>query len=252
MLPTVDNKEGFIDSVLLTSVPRDPGDIVKSMKPGSHLLLLNEVKQHHLGAIAAEDNGLEIRDTIAYVFADSGNDAGMMLVTLARKPLDGAVAGNVLRWGTGGLNVDGSKVSSNGESLARPFGSGGISAAQLNKIPRGTVTGEGLTGRWPANLTHDNTPNIVAMFPDAKGGCGNGNAKTGEPGSVTPLRRGKLIPRNDSGSAARFFYVAPCLNDLCSYLIRLVTPPNGYILIDCEAEELPSNYNYVRNYVDKC
>lgn len=250
MLSTVSIKEKSIDSALFLSPPNNWKDVVVAMKPGAHLLLFGSVKDHHTSAIAAEDSGLEIRDTLAYVYSLGENDTSIKLIAMARKPLDGNVAGNVLRWGTGGLNVDGSRVSSNGESLARPFESGGISAAQLNKIPRGTVTGEGLTGRWPANLTHDNSPNVVAMFPDAKAGCGNGNAASGVPGSVTPLRRGNLIPRKDSGSAARFFYSAPCLNDLCSYLIKLVTPPNGYILTDCDTRNMPINYNYVRNHGD--
>lgn len=237
-----------IDSAFLAYHPKDEqwGCIVKVMKPGAHLLLLNSIKDHHLGSIAAEDAGLEIRDTLAYVFAGSENDVGMMLVTVARKPLEGTVAANVLKWGCGGLNIERCRINSNGESLARPFGSGGISAAQLNKIPRGTVTGKELTGRWPANLLHCGSPAVQSMFPEAKSGNGNGNALSGVQGKVTPLRRGTLIPRNDTGSAARFFYAAPTLNTLTSYLIKLVTQPNGTILTNCDTNNLPNSYSYVQ------
>ena len=63
-------------------------------------------------------------------------------------------------------------------------------------------------GRWPANLIHDGSEEVVELFPTAKSGSGNGDAKSGVSGDITPLRRGTLIPRHDSGSAARFFYCA--------------------------------------------
>lgn len=253
----MNTKEKSIDSVLLTSVPGNLNNIVESMKSGAHLLLICDVKDHHESTISAEDNGLEIRDTLAYVFAEGGDNAAMKLVAMARKPLQGTVAENVMKWWTGGLNIDTCRVYTkdnlNGGAYAKS-GSDRYDGDENWRFKRKGDAGEYAQpeGRWPANLTHDNSPNVVAMFPDAKAGCGNGNAASGVPGSVTPLRRGKLIPRKDSGSAARFFYSAPCLNDLCSYLVRLITPPNGYILIDCEEEGLPSNYNYVWNYVDKC
>jgi site-specific DNA-methyltransferase (adenine-specific) len=118
-------------------------------------------------------------------------------------------------------------------------------------------TGEGrngamsqTSGRWPANLIHDGSEEVVGLFPDAKSGRSNGLAKTGQSGKNTPLRRGALISRNDSGSAARFFYCAKASpkdrnsglsdkdndhptvkpTDLMRYLCRLVTPPGGTVL----------------------
>lgn len=135
-------------------------------------------------------------------------------IVVARKPIHQSVAKNVLEYGTGALNIDGCRV---GEE----------------------------NGRWPANVIHDGSDEVVSKFPDAKGGTTNGNAPTGVSGNITPMRRGNLITRNDSGSAARFFYCAKASKadreqgnnhptvkptELMKYLCRLVTPPNGIIL----------------------
>jgi site-specific DNA-methyltransferase (adenine-specific) len=53
---------------------------------------------------------------------------------------------------------------------------------------------------------HDGSEAIVKEFPDTKSGRSNNNAEIGEPGDITPMRRGTLISRDDDGSAARFFY----------------------------------------------
>jgi site-specific DNA-methyltransferase (adenine-specific) len=71
--------------------------------------------------------------------------------TLARKPLsEKTIAANVLEWGTGGINIDGSRVGTE-ESLARPYG-GDNDVYGEYKMPRGTVTGQDVQGRFPANL----------------------------------------------------------------------------------------------------
>lgn len=131
-------------------------------------------------------------------------------ITVARKPLIGTVAENVLAHGTGGINVDGCRVETNGESLARPFGHGGISAAQLNVIPRGIITGDGLTGRWPANLIHDGSEEVVGLFPVT----GASKATPRNNGEFKSVAKGRELPHltyghdDNGGSAARFFYCA--------------------------------------------
>ena len=167
------------------------------------------------------------------------------IITVARKPLsEKTVAANVLKWGTGAINIDGGRVNANGESLARPFGSGGISAAQLNKIPHGTITGEDKTGRWPANVCHDGSDEVLELFPETKSGTRNSGMRLGM--GYHGGNGGKAEQfAGDSGSAARFFYCAkssktdrgadnkhPTVKptDLMRYLCRLVTPPGGVVL----------------------
>lgn len=171
-------------------------------------------------------------------------------ITVARKPLAGTVAENVLKHGTGALNIDGCRVEPTGESRERVGeasqdrryrGHGGTNFAALPGI-----RGGGHSGRWPANLIHDGSEDVLACFPQTQGQQGaTGKRKQGGVyGSVTEGAAG-IEPRGDEGSAARFFYCAKASRrdrgdgnnhptvkptDLMRYLCRLVTPPGGIVL----------------------
>jgi DNA modification methylase len=128
-------------------------------------------------------------------------------VILARKPLPGTVAENVLRHGVGGLNVDGTRIRTEEDTGRRNVKGPYESSRTWNTSSTGPQDTTGhCKGRYPANLIHDGSEEVLALFPDAFGGSSNGDATVGVSGNSTPLRRGMLIPRNDSGSAARFFY----------------------------------------------
>ena len=138
-------------------------------------------------------------------------------VVVARKPLAGTVAQNVLRYGTGAINIDGCRVGDERVTI-NTFDNGAK--------PFGGAVGEPFTsreseGRWPANFIHDGSDEVLELFPETKPGA----------------------------SAARFFYCAKASKaernaglehtsthptvkpiDLMRYLIRLVTPPNGTVL----------------------
>ena len=143
-------------------------------------------------------------------------------VVLARKPLDGCtIAENVLRWGTGGLNIDGCRVSipandkpsydfnNNGLSrMKRPEGDklgqfdGGW---KIDKTPR-----ENNLGRFPANLIHDNSPAVLAEFAKAGERSSGGYPPAGKIRSQNvafgkPNERGVQKFTSSSGSASRFF-----------------------------------------------
>jgi site-specific DNA-methyltransferase (adenine-specific) len=138
-------------------------------------------------------------------------------ITVARKPFPGTVAANVLAHGTGGLNVDGCRVGTNGETPKGsgkpcPNGNADMMSRAIGKAG-GNVTPD--AGRWPANLIHDGSEEVVGLFPVTTSGGSNGTRKAGPysnertwsvsetPG--TSVTNG-LPP--DSGSAARFFYCA--------------------------------------------
>jgi site-specific DNA-methyltransferase (adenine-specific) len=166
-------------------------------------------------------------------------------IVLARKPLgEGTVAANVLAHGTGAINVDGCRIagdirwSTNGgmAKKANPI-YGAFANAEVERI-------ETTLGRWPANLIHDGSPEVVAAFPDAGGGFGTrgGNDSLTSFGCANGSMA--VVGYGDSGSAARFFYSAkadaderigsshPTVKplDLIQYLIRLITPPGGVVL----------------------
>lgn len=137
-------------------------------------------------------------------------------ITVARKPLVGTVAENVLQHGTGAINVDGCRVGTTREvpaSLSKCKTPNGIFGRYGGGHPRKLDPN---VGRWPANLIHSGEPEVLAAFP--------GEA---------------------DGSAARFFYVPKASRrdrgegnghptvkptDLMAYLCLLVTPPGGTVL----------------------
>lgn len=136
---------------------------------------------------------------------------------MARKPLEGTVAANVLQWGTGGINVDGCRVGTD------PGGWGGDGSALYD----GGLSREGgearpVVGRWPANLIHDGSDEVVGLFP----GAGKESAAR-----FFYNAKADAIDRNDGlspGERNAHPTVKPV--DLMCYLCRLVTPPGGIVL----------------------
>ena len=218
--------------------------VIGKLKPGAHLLALSPIATHHSNTIGIEDAGMEIRDTVVWVFDSGGQTPEMLMVTVARKPLEGTVAANVLEHGTGALNVDGCRVAGRYETRNRNT-DGGCSMF-------GTGTGGGAfvpaEGRWPANLIHDGSDEVLTLFPDSKSCSSPSKVKPESkfrPGQGNYQPQGPIYP-GDSGSAARFFYSAPHLNDLLKYLLKLITPPGGTVLTNCDNILVQSAYPSVR------
>lgn len=132
-------------------------------------------------------------------------------ITVARKPLEGTVAENVLKWGTGGINIDGCRVGAdeiktNAKQKGSSFTSVG-NAQGFNGCPSSTHT-----GRFPANLIHDGSDEVLAGFPETGSGTykKTGHRIGGNSEHTVGINGRKDAPDNygDSGSAARFFYCA--------------------------------------------
>jgi len=253
------------------------------LKPGGHLLAFSSSRTYHRMAVAIEDSGFDIRDQMMWLYGsgfpkshnigkavdaklgnerevvgtkscgyqvsisktrkeqgyrpnetnattevvvDRGNTEhegwGTALkpahepIVMARKPLsEKSIADNILKHGTGGINIDGSRV-------------------------------EG--GRFPANVMHDGSEEVVSGFPHTKSGTlspdMNIKESTGWSGGSKADRVKNTFIGNE-GSAARFFYcpkvsksergednthptVKP--QELMKYLCRLVTPKGGTLL----------------------
>jgi len=124
-------------------------------------------------------------------------------IILARKPLIGTVAANVLAYGTGAINVDGCRVA--GEKGVPAS----LSAAGLHGWSTGGDMGRKAVqnGRWPANLIHDGSDEVVGLFPQTTSGKGDVSTKQREDGDGGCMSGGSRLI-GDSGSAARFFYCA--------------------------------------------
>jgi site-specific DNA-methyltransferase (adenine-specific) len=141
-------------------------------------------------------------------------------IVVARKPLIGTVAANVLTYGTGGLNIDGARVegdkgNGNWKGVTTPDQSDNIYAGGWDGSVKSNepITPQGTIGRWPANVIHDGSDEVVVLFPDTKTGSikpyKHNNASTIY-GGGKGLQLGEITSNHtgDSGSAARFFYCA--------------------------------------------
>ena len=143
-------------------------------------------------------------------------------IVLARKPLDGTVANNVLTHGVGGINIDGCRVASDDgfeKAWDKPV-STNISAKGGTYISQGAQhivdisSNKPVGGRFPANVIHDGSDEVLQRFPDSKG------MATQKSGSNIKVYGGNSLYEssttfpddrqgfNDNGSAARFFYCA--------------------------------------------
>jgi site-specific DNA-methyltransferase (adenine-specific) len=173
-------------------------------------------------------------------------------IVVARKPLVGTVAANVLEHGTGALNIDGCRVAGEVPSVPQPvfgvasgvtdFGAGVGRNGEMSSAPN---------GRWPANVILDEDQ--AAELDRQSGHTASDNRTRATPGWLDEYvggKSGKPVPRTghaDSGGASRFFYVAkaparerpkvdgtahPTVKPLTlmRWLCRLVTPPDGVIL----------------------
>lgn len=205
-------------------------ECLRVLKPGGHLLAFFGTRTYHRGVTRIEDAGFEIRDQIGWVFGSgfpkshNGPWGGTALkpawepICMARKALISTVEANWLNHGTGGLNIDGCRVET-----ADDLNGGAYSAERKPSESEwvkngGTIhssTGKDYmqpSGRWPANLIHDGSEEVLAGFPESKGqqgrartdGEAQGNNIYGSLNHVTKQPE----PRGDTGSAARFFYCA--------------------------------------------
>ena len=153
---------------------------------------------------------------------DAGATPNLTPICLARKPLDGTVANNVLTHGTGALNIDGCRIEhASDDDLAT---SQAKNPGREDTVTSG-VYGAGrpqqsvnAQGRWPANLCHDGSDEVLAGFPETSSGELKPwhNAKASENRCMSGGNQEGRIKGEfggDSGSAARFFATFPIGED---------------------------------------
>jgi DNA modification methylase len=304
------------------------------LKPGGYLLAFGGSRTFHRIAVAIEDAGFEIRDTIMWLYGsgfpksmniglaidkknkveskivgtkkthDFSKHKGSMMsfsnteeqktktnvvnikqaqnewqgwgtalkpayepIIVARKPLSGTVVDNVLTYGVGGINIDECRVETDetlqpSSSTKMKYGGNSFYESSTMNDPNWV---QNPNGRFPANVIHDGSEEVISGFPQSKGASSQNNYSNGS------IYRGQSLQEsstklegyrewyNDNGSASRYFYCAkaskkdrdeglefadfeeqkttrknihptvkPC--ELMQYLIRLVTPKGGIIL----------------------
>lgn len=156
-------------------------------------------------------NGTKVGEKAITPAAQQWNGWGTALkpahepMVLARKPIVGTVANNVLTYGVGGLNIDGARVATTDSFGGGAKGTSGFAAGYEGD---GWVAGSD-QGRWPANVIHDGSDEVVALFPQSKT-----NRIESEPTTQAAEGWGTYGSNrgargySDEGSAARFFYCA--------------------------------------------
>ena len=274
--PKLDDMRGF-----QTAMAPVFAEALRVCKPGAYLLCFGGTRTYHRMACAIEDAGWEIRDCVMWVYG-SGMPHGQNVaklaakkyareaeswegwntqlkpawepIIMARKPLEGTVAKNALVHGTGGINIDACRVETDERLYTHGDEGGkrkaGNSYGTFKGMEAQQSAGQKI-GRYPANLVHDGSQEVLDLFPDSKGqqGAIRGTepSRTGEHGIYGTYAGARTPnePRSDSGSAARFFYCAKATrkergegNDhptvkpiaLMEWLVKLVTRDDALVL----------------------
>ncbi len=215
-------------------------EVYRVLKPGGHLLSFTGSRTYHKIASGIEESGFEIRDMINWIYStgmpkslnvgkkitdDSQWEGwGTQLkpshepIVMARKPIsEKTIVDNVLRWGTGAINIDKSRVPMyEGEVKVGGFGNEKIGFANQSKdLKRNVEWVERTDGRFPTNTIHDGSEEVTSFFPNSKG-AGGSTPQVKVTGYGDIIGKGKndylggerKTFNSGDGSASRFFYCA--------------------------------------------
>lgn len=205
---------------------------LRVLKPGGHMLAFSSTRTYHRMVCAIEDSGFEIRDQLAWIYGSGfpkSQNVGKKVkeyegwgtalkpaqepIVLARKPIsESTIAKNVIKYGTGAIDIDNSRIATGTDDIPSA-GNRTATFGTQETISGGDGSGGYIAnnkGRFPANIIHDGSAEVLELFPDnVKGGTW---AKT--KGMRAFNNEGKdteaIITGTDKsvGSAARFFYCA--------------------------------------------
>jgi DNA modification methylase len=252
-------------------------ECLRVLKPGGHLIAFGGTRTYHRMAVAIEDAGFEIRDSIQWLYG-SGFPKGLNIskqldkimeatpeiistvegkkstgsgvynwnkeeqgthkpeyhitapssdvakqwdgwntalkpacepAVLARKPLSGTVADNVMTWGCGALNIDGCRIATDDNLNGGSYGNTTREVDQYfnGKKPGGAGQFVQPFGRWPANVIFDKE---AAQMLDAQSGHSVSKATPRNNTQSIFNAPNRIVTggHSDSGGASRFFYVA--------------------------------------------
>lgn len=231
-------------------------EALRVAKPGAHLVAFGGTRMHHRLMAGLEDAGWEIRDCLMWLYGSgfpkshNGPWGGTALkpawepVVLARKQPAGTIAETHATHGTGGLNIDGCRVGTEGGTRREGKATAPNDAGWANMRGHGIDSID--AGRWPANVLLDGAGAAVldadsgdgeggpsrffycgkAAREDRNAGCGGMPERQCNDGRQTSIdnayQRGDSLRRNHHPT------VKP--TDLMRWLCRLVTPAGGLVL----------------------
>jgi site-specific DNA-methyltransferase (adenine-specific) len=249
-------------------------EALRVLKPGGHLLAFGGTRTYHRLVVNIEDAGFEIRDQIQWLygsgFPKSTDVAKRMVkeglegsetykgfgsalkpanepICVARKPLEKGLtlAQNVLKYGTGAINIDESRIEGVVPNTIQGQSSRQGEVYGADQRDKKEFVGH-TQGRWPANIILDE---VAAKMLDEQSGTLKSGGQNYLSNSESMFGTNKKFSPSrfagDSGGASRFFYVAKASKrergeennhptvkpiKLMEYLIRLITPKNGTTL----------------------
>ena len=264
-------------------------ECLRVLKPGGHMLVACGTRTQHRMVVNIEDAGFEIRDVITWLYG-SGFPKSMNIEksieketheegqwegwgtalkpacefwTLCRKPLkEKTIAKNVLEHGTGGLNIDGCRVShteiiakpplstNKHEGYRRPWNDDEKTRQEMSLRKKESQDKAQQIGRFPANLILDEES--AEMLDQQSGFLHKAGNKKDKPASANHIygkgitgTKNPAVPGDRGGGASRFFYTVKASRSdrgegnnhptvkptkLMAYLCKLITPPNGIVL----------------------
>jgi DNA modification methylase len=249
-------------------------EVFRVLKPGGYLASFAGARTQDLMGMSIRLAGFTIKDQLQWLRADSFNKskhvlkAGYEPIILAQKPLDGTIAQNVARWGTGSIDAEGSRTpyrneadeaESKGKNQHGKYGTVHGGNAVYGDYSAGGVRSDyDAPGRWPTNLALDEATaqQLDSLNPSSKSRAGT-PGRTGEAGNGWRTSVGGQ-EHNDEGGPSRFYPVftedavpfhyagratvkeRPVVGDVShttvkplsvmDWLIRLLTPAGGTVL----------------------
>ncbi len=232
--------------------PATWSEVLRVVKPGGYMLCFGGTRTYHRLACAVEDAGFKIRDCLMWVYGTGFPKGQGCLkpawepILLARKP-----GPRVLP-----LGIDACRAGTEVETWPKSRGYSRHDTGNPVKVAA-QPTGDPPPGRWPANVLHDGSDEVLeafAAFGERGGTTSGGPAERnsgrsedywGEGGGGFATVGRSTVFHNDTGTAARFFYCAKASKSergdgnthptvkplaLMRWLVRLVTPPGGSVL----------------------
>ncbi len=195
------------------------------VRPGEHVVIVGSEED----ALRARAQGLHLRDTITILLPGPRS----LTAFLFRAPLDGTVAENVLKHGTGALNIDGCRVTTTDNLNGGAYSHGGRAApmsgdqrsgASLGMFEPGRSAGiyRAPSGRWPTNLVLVHGPRCVEggcqpdcpvrVMDEQSGECRSGSGNKNSANRRNGITLGHDLGRGyglgvggDSGTASRYY-----------------------------------------------
>ena len=229
-------------------------ELYRVLKPGGYLFGIDKPHKSHNSVCDIEDIGFIIKDSISYFFKEN-EDIKQDVICLAMKPLsEKNFAENVMKWGTGGLNIDGTRIKIrddvNLKKKKKNFNSMGYDGSytcieNINKYNS--------EGRYPANfiISEDMAPVLDEQSGTLSAGHWSKTKTTGfgefGNGKSEYLGVGR---KSETGGASRYFYNAKSYKDLLRYITILGLPPKdskvlfiGFDNVDEIIEEINKESN---------